>query len=155
MENKSETAEKLLGAWLKLSAAIRNERIVTGMTFNEAYICNLLLKRKAEESSPPLTATELCNETGLLKSHMNKTLIAMEKKGYITRARSNDDKRAVYINIPDNGALAYTKSHEITLNIMRDLVEKLGEEKSLFTAEALEEIALDMKKILGGDSNEY
>ena len=42
MKTKNDAGERLLSAWLTLSSTLWNERIVTGMTFNEAFVCNLL-----------------------------------------------------------------------------------------------------------------
>ena len=42
MKTKNDAGERLLSAWLTLSSTLWNERIVTGMTFNEAFVCNLV-----------------------------------------------------------------------------------------------------------------
>ena len=39
--------EELLSAWLRLSSAIDNQRLVKGLSFNEALVCNLLARAKA------------------------------------------------------------------------------------------------------------
>ena len=36
--------EKLLDAWLKLTTAIVNERVVTDLPYNESVICNILVR---------------------------------------------------------------------------------------------------------------
>ena len=56
MKTKNDAGERLLSAWLTLSSTLWNERIVTGMTFNEAFVCNLLSRQDAAQ---PLTATDL------------------------------------------------------------------------------------------------
>lgn len=146
MNKTRQNSEELLASWLNLYSTVWNERIVTGMTFNEAYICNLLLR--CQSKSEHITATDLCSTTGLLKSQMNKTLSEMENKGYIFRTRSTTDKRVVYITISEAGKAAYLKSHEKTMVIMDELTLSLGEAESAKTAELLNLIAGKMNLIL-------
>lgn len=51
-----DTGEELLRAWLELAAIIWNRRMVSGMTFNEAVVSNLLLYRKQQNPAQPMTA---------------------------------------------------------------------------------------------------
>lgn len=148
MNKTRQNAELLLASWLKLYSTVWNERIVTGMTFNEAYICNLLLHQSAHKEHAGLTATDLCALTGLLKSQMNKTLVEMEQKGYIIRTRSTSDRRAVYITLSQSGIKAYYESHEKTMKIMDTLAASLGDDDSLKTAAVLNNVAERMKSIL-------
>ena len=66
-----DTGEALLRAWLELAAIIWNRQMVSGMTFNEAVVSNLLLYRKRQDPAHPMTATELCEKTNIRKSQMN------------------------------------------------------------------------------------
>ncbi len=90
-------SEQLLESWLDISAIIRNDRIVNGLTFNETFICNILLRQKKKDDKIYLTAMDLCASTGILKSQMNRCLTSLEEKGLIERIRSEEDKRKVYI----------------------------------------------------------
>ena len=128
MKTKNDAGERLLSAWLTLSSTLWNERIVTGMTFNEAFVCNLLSRQDAAQ---PLTATDLCQRTKLLKSQMNKVLSEMERKGYVQRMRSEKDKRQVLLRLTEAGQTAYAKEHSGISEILHRLVEDLGEEKAL------------------------
>lgn len=144
MNETRQNAELILSSWLKLYSTVWNERIVTGMTFNEAHICNLLLG--SEQGG--LTATDLCSLTGLLKSQMNKTLGEMEQKDYIVRTRSSSDRRVVRITLSPVGVKAYRESHEKTMKIMDSLASSLGKDGSRKTAETLNSAAEIMKQIL-------
>ena len=144
MKTKNDAGEQLLSAWLTLSSTLWNERIVTGMTFNEAFVCNLLSRQDAAQ---PLTATDLCQRTKLLKSQMNKVLSDMERKGYIQRIRSEKDKRQVLLHLTEAGQAAYAKEHSGISAILHHLVEDLGEEKALHAADIVEEITQSLKKI--------
>lgn len=144
MKTKNDAGERLLSAWLTLSSTLWNERIVTGMTFNEAFVCNLLSRQDAAQ---PLTATDLCQRTKLLKSQMNKVLSEMERKGYVQRMRSEKDKRQVLLSLTEAGQTAYAKEHSGISEILHRLVEDLGEEKALHAADIVEEITQSLEKI--------
>ncbi len=147
MDSTACAGERLLSAWLTLSSTLWNERIVTGMTFNEAFICNLLTHRRLEAPGAPLTATDLCARTQLLKSQMNKLLNEMEKKGYIQRLRSDKDKRQSFILLTPAGEDAYAREHAGITAILQALVEELGEEKTLHAADTVDEISRALKKL--------
>ena len=114
------------------------------MTFNEAFVCNLLSRQDAAQ---PLTATDLCQRTKLLKSQMNKVLSEMERKGYVQRMRSEKDKRQVLLRLTEAGQTAYAKEHSGISEILHRLVEDLGEEKALHAADIVEEITQSLEKI--------
>ena len=100
-----QTREELLRAWMSLSAYIRGNRLLRELSMNEMLVCNLLYRRQ-EEGGPPVTATELCARTQLLKSQVNHILTAMESRGLIERARSQADRRVV--SIAESTKLSWT-----------------------------------------------
>ena len=147
MDSKHRAGERLLSAWLTLSSTLWNERMVTGMTFNEAFVCNLLTRQAREAPDRPLTATDLCERTRLLKSQMNKVLSELEKKGYLKRLRSDKDKRQIFLRLTEAGEAAYAREHAGITAILDQLVSDLGEEKALAAADMVDEISACLKKI--------
>ena len=147
MDLTTNAGERLLSAWLTLSSTLWNERVVTGMTFNEAFICNLLRHQAEDPAEHPLTATDLCERTRLLKSQMNKILSEMERKGYIRRERSEKDKRQILLHLTDVGKAAYAAEHEGVTAILNALVEDLGTDETLRIAEAVEKISGSLQKL--------
>lgn len=144
MENRREISEKLLDAWLSISSTVWNRRVVSTMTFNEIYVCNLLKNQRGE----PLTATALCERTRLYKSQMNKVLNSLEEKGFIQRVRSSEDKRFVFIEITESGLEQYMKEHEDIMTMIDALVDMIGEGRAEETAGAVKEISERLKKLL-------
>lgn len=130
--------ERLLDAWVRLSSCIWNRRLVSGMSYNEALILNLLNKQK--DGDKYYTATELCELTNFLKSQMNRILCQMEDKGLIRRMRSSEDKRNVYIMLTDKGYQAYLKEHEEVMEMVSRVVSRLGSEKTILATEVLNEV---------------
>ena len=80
--------EKVLNAWLKLSTAICNERIVSELPYNESLVCGILHENAVDHPEKKITATDLCEKTNMQKSLMNRTLNSLEEKGLIFRKRS-------------------------------------------------------------------
>lgn len=133
--------EVLLGAWLKISTAINNSRLVSEMSYNESLICNILYRNATEYPDQKLTATDLCAETKILKSQMNRILTQLESKNLITRERSSEDKRKIFVRLTSEQSNAYLKQHEQILKLLDDIIEKLGEEKTLEIIHSLNRIS--------------
>lgn len=141
--------EELLEAWLRLSTVLCNERIVSEMPYNEALICNILYRHQLRKNDRKLTATDLCRQTKMLKSQMNRTLQNMEEKNIITRQRSDSDKRQVFISLNPESE-AFRNQHSKSLKLIDIFSQKAGAGKSreaikLFTfiADLAEEIMED------------
>ena len=122
--------EKVLGAWLKLSTTICNERIVSELPFNESFICRILHRNAVEHPEKKMTATELCEQTNMQKSLMNRTLNSLEQKGLIFRKRSEKDKRQVFVSINMENAGIYERQHNKILSVVDSVLEKVGKEKA-------------------------
>ena len=122
--------EKVLNAWLKLSTTICNERIVSDLSFNESFVCGVLRHNAQEHPEKKMTATELCEETNMQKSLMNRTLNNLEKKGLISRIRSVKDKRQVFVSMNMENAEVYERQHKNVLQLVETMVEKVGKEKA-------------------------
>lgn len=124
-------SEELLNAWLQLSKTIINNKIVSDLPYNESLICNILYRSQLQTPEKRLTATDLCNETKMLKSQMNRTLNQMEEKGIILRERSDRDKRQVFITLNMENAAPYKRQHEKILQITDAVIEQTGEQKAM------------------------
>lgn len=127
--------EEILNSWLNVTMSINNEKIVDSMTLNEMLICRLLYKNHV------MTATELCSYLKMQKSQMNRTLTIMEEKHLISRARSNEDKRNIYVSLVQENLEVYQKEHARILKIVDYFIEKIGPEKAEQTLELFNLIA--------------
>lgn len=77
----------------------------------------------------------------MLKSQMNRTLNLLEVKGLITRQRSTEDKRQVYILFHLERAEIYIRQHDRILKLMDAIIGELGEEKAEEIRNSLSRIA--------------
>lgn len=138
-ELQSQNNEALLKAWLRLSTSIINSRIVSAMSYGESLVCNILYANS--KTSKAMTATELCHDTKMLKSQMNRTLNQLEQKGMIIRERSSSDKRQVLITFNMDHAEQYEKQHKEILAIIDYIISKLGSEDTSKAITILSKIA--------------
>ncbi|MBR4606702.1 MAG: MarR family transcriptional regulator [Lachnospiraceae bacterium] len=102
-----ELMEDLLGAWMAMSIGIKGNRILKALSFNEMVICRLLYR--AGQEGREITATDLCHETRLLKSQVNKVLSDLEEKGLLYRHRDSADKRRVFLKMTEEQKGIYLK----------------------------------------------
>ena len=140
--------ESLLRAWLKLSTSIVNDRVVSDLSYNEALICNILFREKVTNPDGKMTATDLCQETRMLKSQMNRTLCRMEARGLICRQRSTEDKRKILVFMnPDHMSL-YHDLHRKVLLLVDGIVDEIGETKAKLIADLMEELSTAADRLL-------
>ena len=140
--------EKVLSAWLKLSTTICNERISSELPYNESLICGILHRNAVENPEKQMTATELCEQTNIQKSQMNRTLNSMEEKGLIDRIRSKKDKRQVFVKINMENAEVYENQHKKVLDIVDTVLEKVGKEKAEEIAQLFTLISKKAKEVM-------
>ena len=138
--------DKLLDAWLNLTSTLWNTRLVTSMTFNEAHVLGILMRR--DSGTSPMTATDLIRRTRLLKSQMNKILTSLEKQGFISRTRASADKRMIHIHLTQEGRDAYLAQHKGVEIILARLIGQFGEERALAVAKDLSEITAILDDIV-------
>lgn len=115
---------ELLIAWMKMSIWIKGNRLLENFSFNEMLICNYIAQNK------DVTAKDLCENTQLLKSQMNRILTAMETKGIIYKEKCATDKRKTYIQFTKKGFEVYLKEHEYVLSIVNKITDSLGPEST-------------------------
>lgn len=121
--------EQLLSAWMRMSTFIRGNRILSELSFNEIMVCGLL-QRQRDSGTSPLSATELCARTNLLKSQINHILTSLEGRGLIRRVRSIGDKRVIRIYLTEAGRELYEAEHARVMEILNQVYLELGQEKT-------------------------
>lgn len=128
--------EELLAVWLRLTSVIDNQRLAithaseeqAPLPFNEAMVCGLL--SKAQEAGAFLTASDLCRQTCILKSQMNAILRSLERKGFVSRCRSHQDRRRIELRLLPEGETLYRHSHRHSIAIVSKLTGRLGVEEA-------------------------
>ncbi len=124
------SSDDVLNAWLRLTTTVNNVRMAGELPYNELLICGILYRNQKSSAPAYLTATDLCGETRMLKSQMNRTLNSMEKKGLIFRTRSEQDRRQVHITFNMDQAEVYEREHDRILGYVEVLLNKVGRQRA-------------------------
>lgn len=130
--------EALLRAWLELTAILWDRRLVSGLTFNEAVVCNQLKFQQDSFPDAPLTATILCEKTNIRKSQMNQVLNSLEQQGYIYREQSETDRRIFHIHLTEAGTAAYLAAHANASQLLTAVISRMDPENIVFLTEQLQ-----------------
>lgn len=142
MEERMDSLnERLLSAWLTMSSVVNNERIVSRIPFNEAHVCNLLYRQRTIDPAVYLTATDLCAQTRMLKSQMNKVLASLEKREMIERFPAPGDRRKAYIRLREDNLDKFEEVHAQSIRLVDNAIAGLGEARAKLAVEILSEIA--------------
>ena len=75
-------------------------------------------------------------------------MVGMEKKNLITRIRSEEDTRKIYITLNDSMLKIYKAQHEKILGIVDQLFEKIGYERQPEVIELFDLITQTAKEML-------
>lgn len=139
--------EKILNLWLDIASIINNQRLVSYLSFNEAHICNRLWRQLGQEKDY-LTQNELCNETGIEKALMNRTLRALEEKGIIERTKTDVDRRIVQVKLKRDNNIYLEQVHQKSLEIVDKMLSYWGEENAEKIIESLQLITQAAKHVV-------
>ena len=154
MNIPTQLSEDLLDAWLNVSSKLWNERMTKYLSYNQAFICRLLYaQRDANPQEPYLSMKQLCDETGILKSQMNKILTDLENVKLIVRERSETDKRIINIRLIDDNIDLYKKERLNIARLMNKIVEHIGIERSEEAIEIFNIIANEISRINAEGNN--
>ena len=74
-----------------------------------------------------ITATDIVNQTSMLKPQVNKILDSLESRKLIKRQRSDKDKRYVFISLTPYGRRQYLHEHKNIIDLIEQLISSLGE----------------------------
>ena len=165
-ENLNESnillSEQLLETWLSFTSTVRNERIVKGFTFREILILHILANQdtcktsaaKSVQKNIPdrnITATDIVNQTSMLKPQVNKILDSLESRKLIKRQRSDKDKRYVFISLTPYGRRQYLHEHKNIIDLIEQLISSLGEINTRKLISNLDSTAVIIGKLISTD----
>lgn len=111
--------EELLRAYINMSVNIKENRLLSDLSFNEIMVMNLIVE---EERS----FKELEERLNILKSQLNRIINDLKVNGLVETYIPLNDKRKLIIKKGHNIEL-YNTEHERMLKLMRLVKNKLGE----------------------------
>ena len=77
----------------------------------------------------PRNMSEIARRLSVTVSTLTTNMNGLEKKGYIVRARSVEDKRVVYVTLTEKGKKAIYHHRDFHKKMIRALVKDLNEEE--------------------------
>lgn len=111
--------EEMLRSYINMSANIKENRLLSDLSFNEIMVMNLIVEEE-------MSFKELQNRLNILKSQLNRIINDLKNKSLIETYIPLDDKRKLMIKKGNNIAL-YFKEHEKMLKLMSLVKKELGE----------------------------
>ena len=123
-----DQASLLLKAWVKLSSILKNSRITKGLMYNEATIMLLLYDRYLQDGMGMISIKEITAETKMLKSLVNRTINALEKKGLLERCEGSGDKRVIYVKCIQEKLPVFLEVHNSSLRLAQGIIGIIGPE---------------------------
>lgn len=132
--------EKLILAWVRLTGALKNTRITHGMIYNEAVVMMLAYNRYREDGEGLVSFREIVEETGMLKSLVNRTIDSLVKKGFLIRTEGAD-KRTTFVRPNGENIAPFLAVHNQSRALAQEIASIIGEEDARAFVRISEKVA--------------
>ena len=126
MHTKDVIENDLILSWVKLSGIIKNNRITTGLKYNEAIIMLSIYSRYLEDGVGLTSVQDIIKETGMLKSQVNRTLGELENQGLITFAKGTRDRRTKYVKCVEEKLDVFLTVHNSSVKVAENIIDIIG-----------------------------
>lgn len=126
MENNIQN--NLILSWVKLSGMIKNNRITTGLKYNEAIVMLILYSSYLEDGVGSVSVQDIIKETGMLKSLVNRTIGNLEKKGLIEYNVGTSDRRTRMVKCVKEKLDVFLSVHNSSLGVSQSIINIIGEQ---------------------------
>ena len=115
--------------------------------------CKTSAAKSAQKNIPDrnITATDIVNQTSILKPQVNKILDSLESRKLIKRQRSDKDKRYVFISLTPYGRRQYLHEHKNIIDLIEQLISSLGESNTRKLISNLDSTAVIIGKLISTD----
>ena len=109
-------------------------------------IMNILAEHFTDANAAPITVSELAKQTHVSPAATTQTLDILERKKMIERVKSKADRRVTFVVLTRKGRsmlrnYSRLNSHNRRSNMMKELLEYLGDEDSAELARLMEKIS--------------
>lgn len=75
------------------------------------------------------TATQVANKLGITAGTLTASINNLEKKGYVERVRSKEDRRVVKLGLTKQGRLLYRLHDKFHRDMVKDTVKEMNEDE--------------------------
>ncbi len=126
MENNLQN--NLILSWVKLSGIIKNNRITTGLTYNEAIVMLILYSNYLKDGAGLTSIQDIIKETGMLKSLTNRTVGNLKQKGLIEYSVGTSDRRTRFVKCVEEKLDVFLQVHNSSLSVAKSIMDIIGQD---------------------------
>lgn len=138
-----QTLNRLFVQFFKYIMEIEERKLITDefkeLTYNDMHIIEAI-GIDAVGLEMPRKMSEVAKTMSVTTGTLTKAIDSLEKKGYVRRQRSKEDKRVVYILLTERGVLAYRHHEKFHQDMIAFILENVSEEESRVLQQALERL---------------
>lgn len=136
--NTEQTLNRLLVEFFKYIMEIEEKKLITDefreITYNDMHIIEAIGLDKPKKMS------EIAKIMSVTTGTLTKAVDSLEKKGYVQRQRSRQDKRVVNITLTQQGVTAFRHHEKFHQDMIAFILEHVSEEESRVLRHALERL---------------
>lgn len=118
-------ANELLVELFRDIMAIESKAIITeefqDITNNDMHVI------EAIGNAQPVMVSAVAKKMSVTQASINISMNGLEKKGYINRERSTQDKRVVYVTLTPKGKKAYNHHRDFHKKMIHSIVDNLDD----------------------------
>ena len=133
-----QTLNRLLVQFFKYIMEIEEKKLITDefreITYNDMHIIEAIGLDKPKKMS------EIAKIMSVTTGTLTKAVDSLEKKGYVQRQRSRQDKRVVNITLTQQGVTAFRHHEKFHQDMIAFILEHVSEEESRVLRHALERL---------------
>ncbi len=122
--------------FFKYIMEIEERKLITDefrdLTYNDMHIIEAIGMEK------PRNMSAIAKLMSVTTGTLTRAVDALEKKGYVQRQRSSQDKRVVHIVLTQRGVLAFRHHEKFHQDMIAFILEHVSEEESVVLRRALE-----------------
>jgi len=132
------TLNRLLVQFFKYIMEIEERKLITDefreITYNDMHII------EAISLDQPKKMSEIAKIMSVTTGTLTKAVNSLERKGYVKRRRSEQDKRVVNMMLTKRGELAYRHHERFHQDMIAFILEHVSEEESQVLRRSLERL---------------
>lgn len=138
------TLNRLLVYFFKYITEIEEKKLITeefqDITYNDMHVI------EAIGLDEPQKMSQVAKEMSVTTGTLSKTVDSLEKKGYVQRQRSEEDKRVVNIILTKRGVHAYQHHEQFHQDMIAFVLENISDKESKVLQNVLERLMAYFEK---------
>lgn len=127
MQDTTRLENELISSWVRLSGILKNNRMTKDLKYNQSIIMLSIYKRYIVDGVGLTSVKDIINETGMLKSLVNRTLGELEKRGLIKFVAGRQDRRTKFVVCVKERLDVFLTVHNNSRMAANNIIEIIGQ----------------------------